>query len=107
MPKFYPAYLYSILFMLCSTASAQTVLAPGDIAVLGVVTDLGVCVKPESDEISFVCFKDITPFTTIILTDNGWEAVNNGYWGDSEATLKFTRTGGVIPRAQLSRFVQC
>ncbi len=104
MPKLYPSYLFCIFFAFCYTSSAQTVLAPGDIAVLGVVTDLGVCAKPESDEISFVCFKDITPFTTIILTDNGWEAVNNTYWGDSEGTLKFTRTGGVIPRGTVITF---
>ncbi len=99
MPKNYPNYLLFILFALSASVSAQTVLSPGDIAVLGVATDMGGCGLPaESDEISFVCFKDITPFTDIFLTDNGWETSNAGLWGDSEGTLRLFRLGPVLPK---------
>ncbi|HZV70278.1 MAG TPA: gliding motility-associated C-terminal domain-containing protein [Saprospiraceae bacterium] len=98
MPKLYPSLILFLLMILTSRAFAQpTVLSPGDIMVLGVVTDLTGCGKPLGDEISFVCFKDITSFTTLMITDNGWETSNFNFWGDSEGTLKFTRVAGTIP----------
>ncbi|MEO6133481.1 MAG: gliding motility-associated C-terminal domain-containing protein [Saprospiraceae bacterium] len=104
MPKIYPWLILCLSIILSPAVKAQTVLGPGDIVVLGVVTDRATCGKPESDEISFVCFKDITAFTVIILTDNGWEVNNPTFWGDSEGTLKFTRQGGTIPRGTVITF---
>ncbi|MEP6645446.1 MAG: gliding motility-associated C-terminal domain-containing protein [Saprospiraceae bacterium] len=104
MPKFYSWIFLFILTFLWSASSAQTVLGAGDIIVLGVITDQTGCGKPQSDEISFACFKDITTSTTLDLTDNGWEVANPGFWGDSEGTLEFTRTGATIPRGTVITF---
>lgn len=94
VPHFYFSFVF---FLLSATASAQTVLYPGDIAILGVATDMGGCGFPaESDEFSFVCFRDITSGTSIDFTDNGWETASAGLWGDGEGTLNLTRTGGTI-----------
>ena len=40
VPHFYFSFVF---FLLSATASAQTVLYPGDIAILGVATDMGGC----------------------------------------------------------------
>ena len=94
VPHFYFSFVF---FLLSATASAQTVLYPGDIAILGVATDMGGCGFPaESDEFSFVCFRDITSGTSIHFTDNGWETASAGLWGDGKGTLNLTRTGGTI-----------
>jgi len=67
-----------------------TVFKPGDIAILAVNT------KAESsgsaDEISFVCFQDVLPGTTLYLTDNGYERVFPGLWGNTEGIISLTRT---------------
>lgn len=95
-----PRFLYLFLFFLLTTFSrAQTTLYPGDIAVVGVATDITTCGFPaESDELSFVCFQDIQTGTSIEITDNGWETTNAGFWGDGEGTLTLTRTGTAVPR---------
>ncbi len=99
MPKFYPHFIQLIFLFLCSSISAQTTLYPGDIAVLGVATDMGGCGLPaESDEISFVCFQDIQMGTVIDITDNGWEVASPGFWGDSEGTLRIFRIGATVPK---------
>jgi len=99
MPKFYHHYVQLIFLFLCSTISAQTTLYPGDIALMAIAADMALCGQPpQSDEISFVCFQDITTGTTIDITDNGWESVYPGFWGDGEGTLRMSRTGGTIPK---------
>lgn len=95
------------LFLIAPSAwvSAQTVLMPGDLMVLAYATDLGACGLPaEADEISFVCFTDIETGTTIDITDNGWEHSFAGFWGDSEGTIRMTRTGGTITRGTVITF---
>ncbi|HUR30068.1 MAG TPA: hypothetical protein VMZ69_01480, partial [Saprospiraceae bacterium] len=93
----YP-FLGILIVLLNHSATAQTLFDPGNVAVLGYVNDLGSCgYGPESDEISFVFFQDLTNTTNFYLTDNGWEAGNPGFWGDSEGTLRIFRTGGTIP----------
>lgn len=64
----------------------SSVLEHGDLAILAVNTtsDFG-------DEFSFVCFKDIAPGTAIDFTDNGYERVSAGKWGDTEGTIRLTR----------------
>jgi hypothetical protein len=98
MSRILPHFLFFFLFFLLSaTGSAQTVLYPGDIAILGVATDMGGCgFSAESDEFSFVCFRDITTGTSIDITDNGWETGSAGFWGDGEGTLNLTRTGATV-----------
>src|SRR5690606_16187212 len=67
--------------------------------VLSMASDMEDCgSSPLSDEIRFFCFQDIETGTEIDLTDNGWEYINPGFFGDNEGTLRMTRTGGTIPR---------
>ncbi len=89
------AHLFTLLIV--NTLPAQKIL-PGDIAVLGVVANNFACTGVSGgDEVSFVCFKDIPPGTTFDLTDNGWERCQTNRWGESEGTIRFTRTGATIP----------
>lgn len=76
-----------------------TTLNQGDLAVLGLCSNTAACIGGTSagdDEISFVCFQDITVNTTIDMTDNGWQRVNANLWGSSEGTVRAMRTGGTI-----------
>ena len=63
-----------------------TILEHGDLAILAVNTasDFG-------DEISIVSFKAIAPNTSIDFTDNGYERLYAGKWGDTEGTIRITR----------------
>ncbi len=75
------------------------VLERGDLAVLGVCSNISSCISGSGsgdDEISFVCFKDITPGTEIDLTDNGWQRVNADEWGNTEGYYRIKRTGSTI-----------
>lgn len=78
--------------------SAQTILQPGDLAVIAVNANNTACSTNTSEDlISFVCFKDILPDTEIDLTDNAWERVNANTFGNSEGIVRMRRTGGLIP----------
>jgi gliding motility-associated-like protein len=82
------------------SVEAQTILKPGDIAIVGVNTNLSGCGSAGGeDEISLVTFRDIEPGTEIHLTDNGWERRNAGLWGNSEGFLLARRsaTAPTIP----------
>ena len=99
--KFYTK-LSAALFFLFATLSAAlanpTILEKGDILVLAVNADNGlVSGIAGEDELSFVCFKTITNGTVFEITDNGWERQNPNQWGDSEGTIRITRTGTDIP----------
>ncbi len=102
------AILISSSLVIGDRLNAQTVLRPGDLAIVGVNTNLSGCSPEESgsDEISFVCFKDIQPGTSIQLTDNGYERLNPGQWGNSEGFIIATRlpTADVIPAGSLIIF---
>jgi hypothetical protein len=74
--------------------STVTVLQPGDFAILAVNTYAdGV---GSADEISFVCFKDLMPGTTIYFTDNGYERVTAGLWGNTEGVVSMTRINSTL-----------
>src|SRR5688572_2358250 len=91
-------YFFPLILFFALSGNAQTIFIPGDLAVMGYVTDLEDCGFPtESDHISFVSFVDITTTTNFFITDNGWETGNPGLWGDTEGTLRIFRTGGTIP----------
>ena len=76
-------------------------LQPGDLAVLGVnASNVDCSGQNTEDLISFVCFKDIGGGAVIDLTDNGWERVNPGLFGDSEGTLRMT-FNTAIPKGQV------
>lgn len=87
------------LLLSCSIfySNAQTILYPGDLAVIGINASNSACSGSSGEDlISFVCFKDIAPGTTIDLTDNGWERLNANAFGNSEGVLRIERTGASI-----------
>ena len=91
-------FLVVLLFFLSKNLNAQADLQGGDIAILGVNANSSACGgSGGEDVITFVAFKDITNGTQFDITDNGWERVSAGLWGDSEGTYRMTRTGGTIP----------
>ncbi len=82
------------IFFLGTALVAQTILSRGDLAIVGINSTI----SPSSqDEISFVCFQNITKGTEIQLTDNGYEACTPGTWSSAEGGAKLTRTGSTIP----------
>lgn len=81
--------------------SPATVLERGDILVVGMASSINACLGNVNDEISFICFKNITSGTSIILTDNGYERTTALKWGDSEGMVKFTRIGPTILAGQV------
>lgn len=82
-------------------------LVPGDIAVVSINTNNRLCSATASAEdiLSFICFKDIPPGTKLDLTDNGWERLIPGKWGNSEGILTAARTGTTIPAGTVITFV--
>ncbi|NOZ35858.1 MAG: T9SS type A sorting domain-containing protein [Chlorobi bacterium] len=70
----------------------------GDLAIVGINTHyIDYDINLSDDEIQFVCFKDITTETAIDFTDNGYERISAGKWGDTEGTITLTRTGATVP----------
>ncbi|MBL4657650.1 MAG: hypothetical protein JKX73_06590, partial [Flavobacteriales bacterium] len=80
----------------CVTPSANTILEPGDLAILALnANNSGSCGGGAADdEISFVCFRDIRVGMSLEFTDNGWERCNSGQWGNTEGTMRMTRSTG-------------
>ncbi len=96
MLKYFGLSLVISLFSLLSYS--QTIMDPGDFIVVGVATDISACGFPaESDEISFVCMKDIVGNTVFEITDNGWEQTNQDFFGNVEGTLSIRRALGAVP----------
>lgn len=85
-------------FTILDNDGIPTELEYGDIAIVALNANNLACsgINGE-DEVSFVCFKDITNNTTLDLTDNGWEHTNANLWGNSEGIVRIRRTGGTIP----------
>ncbi|MEX1132321.1 MAG: hypothetical protein WEC15_03780 [Flavobacteriales bacterium] len=83
-----------------------TLLEPGDLVIVGVnANNLPSCGGASAEDIvSFFCFKPIVFGTEIILSDNGYERVNLGLWGNTEGTVRMVRTGGTIPAGQVVTF---
>lgn len=93
----------------CTTPIAgATVLVPGDVAVLGVNSNIYDCggTSPGDDEISIVFFKPITTGTTIDMTDNGWDRCDQTpeKWGNAEGYMRIRRTGGPIAAGTVITF---
>jgi hypothetical protein len=66
-----------------------TIFNPGDFAIIAVNTQ--VLSSGSADEVCFVTFEDIQPGTSFDLTDNGFERITAGKWGNTEGTFRFTR----------------
>lgn len=90
--------LCACMLMACGPLFSQTVLLPGDLALLSLNANNRLCnpAGADNDLISFVCFKDILPGTKIDITDNGWERALPNQWGNSEGFITMTRTGPTI-----------
>ncbi len=79
------------------TPGGGTLLKRGDFMVLAVNANNQACLGGIGpDEISFVCFRDISTGTTLDITDNGWQRAVANRWGNTEGTVRMTRTGGNI-----------
>ena len=84
---------------------SQTILSPGDLAVLAVNANLNSCGgNSGEDEVSFVCFKPIEPDTELQLTDNGWQRRFPDRWGNAEGFITARRTGSTIPAGTIITF---
>ena len=91
-------FLWLFVALCPLSPTAQTTLAPGDLAVISVNANNSFCSGfAGEDRISLVFFKDLTPGTTFDITDNGWERENAGFFGNQEGAFRFTRTGATIP----------
>ena len=79
----------------------STVLKHGDLAILAIntKTDFG-----SGDEISIVSFKPIAINTSIDFTDNGYERVSAGKWGDTEGTIRLTRKNTELAAGKVITF---
>jgi hypothetical protein len=73
--------LFFLIFCMVSVTPSQTVLAPGDLALLGVNCD-------NPDDFAFLLLADISPGTEIKFTDNGW--LSTGGFRGGEGTRIFT-----------------
>jgi gliding motility-associated-like protein len=95
--------LLFVAFFATTAVFSQTVLNRGDFAILAVNANLP---APNSsrDEISFVCFKDITTGTEIQVTDNGYSSCVTGLWSSGEGGAILRRTGATIPKGTVITF---
>ncbi|RMG62439.1 MAG: fibronectin type III domain-containing protein, partial [Bacteroidetes bacterium] len=74
-----------------------TIFAPGDFMIVAVNTTA--LPSGGTDEVCFIAFQDITPGTIFEITDNGYERVTAGLWGDTEGVIRFERdaTASTVP----------
>lgn len=99
----------TLLLLSCgypAVLSGQTILQPGDVAVVALAANTGDgspgCTDAAgTDVLSLVVFRDIETGTTIDITDNGWERSRAGYWGNREGFVRLVRTGGPVKAGQL------
>lgn len=106
--------LFFTATVLAHALVGQTTLKPGDLAIVGLASnvggDVGNCTPDGNgqfqgrDRVSFVCFRDIEPGTLIDITDNGWERLTPGKWGNTEGFVRAMRSGGLIPAGTVITF---
>lgn len=77
-----------------------TTLGLGDLAILAVNTN-----NDSGEEFAFVCFQDILPGTEFFITDNGYERVTAGLWGDTEGVIKIRRIGTTLPKGSIINII--
>jgi hypothetical protein len=83
-----------------ATPQDITVLFSGDLAIVAVNTNI----SGGDDEISLVCFDTLKTGTAIDFTDNGWERSNLNFWGSTEGTIRYIRTGPPVLPGQVFTF---
>ncbi|TAG06938.1 MAG: hypothetical protein EAZ44_01250 [Cytophagia bacterium] len=98
-------FIFMVIFGLVfqtNNSIAQTTLQAGDVAIIAYNTNLGAggCNNSYNtdDLVAFLTFRDITPNTEIILTDQGYISTSgvNHTFRTGEGVVKFTRTGATI-----------
>ena len=84
----------------------STVLKHGDLAILAINTksDFPSTPPDAGDEISIVSFKPIAINTSIDFTDNGYERLTAGKWGDTEGTIRLTRKNTELAAGKVITF---
>ena len=93
--------IIGILFISKNYAQ-PTIINRGDLAILGVNAAYN---GTSRDEISFVCFKDITPGTELQILDVGYGNCLNNFWsGGQEGGAKLTRTATTLPAGTVVTF---
>ena len=95
-----PCSIVSDVVLLTVNPLTGTTLVPGDLAIVAVNVNMG----NATDQIAFVCFKDILPGTQIYLTDNGYERRYAGLWGGREGLVSITRTNTTLPKGSIIVF---
>ncbi len=89
-----------------NVVNPSTAFEWGDFAIIGVNSNIG-CISgygAGDDEISFMTFRDINNGDSFMMTDNGYERVNAGQWGNTEGVIEAVRTGGTIPAGTVITF---
>ena len=80
---------WSLGVEMCVTPEAVTLLQPGDLAIVAVNTQyLG---SGSEDEVCFVSFENIDASVPIDFTDNGYERLRSGTWGETEGVIRLRR----------------
>ena len=74
------------------SSNAQTTLSAGDIAFIGLYMD---GLSTAGDGFTFILLKNIDAGTVIYFTDEGWDATNNAWYGNSnDAHFTWTAPAG-------------
>lgn len=63
----------------------------GDVAIVSLNTN-----GSFGDEICFVNLREFKQYSSIDITDNGFERLYSGLWGDTEGVIRLTRTGSEL-----------
>ncbi|RQO31810.1 hypothetical protein DBR32_07670 [Taibaiella sp. KBW10] len=94
--KWAGATLITGLFMANTTELQAQALSAGDIAIIGVNSDLNTVVPADPDELALVALKTIPSGTRIYISDYFWDA-NNSRWGnDGNNGTTINASEGVI-----------
>ena len=94
--------ILTVILCIYKSYAQPTIINRGDLAVLGV----NAAFNGSRDQISFVCFKDITPGTELQILDVGYGNCINGFWsGGQEGGAKLTRTNTTLPAGTVVTFL--
>ncbi|HPS30660.1 MAG TPA: MBG domain-containing protein [bacterium] len=86
------SFLFALFFILPGTVSAQTTLDQGDIAFVGLYMD---GLSTAGDGFTFILLKSVEADTVIYFTDEGWDATNTTWYGNSnDAHFSWTAPSG-------------
>lgn len=87
----YDGHSWSSAIQYSFVAIANNEFDYGDVAIVSLNTN-----GSFGDEICFVNLREFKQYSSIDITDNGYERLSSGLWGDTEGVLRLTRTGTEI-----------